>query len=123
VAWQSGHTKYAALAEQSIVDPVAPQVGHAEMGRTPDGVALFRCHTTFCLTLDLGFWVCRVGAMSPAAAKIVREDVRVNYCRAIRRLEGTLETESVKLARLLDYRTQPCGPVQPSRVTSSITSC
>jgi len=48
VAWQSGHTKYAVLAERSIVDPVAPQVGHAEMGRSPDADVFFRCHTTFC---------------------------------------------------------------------------
>ena len=66
---QSGHTKYAVLAVRSIVDPVAPQVGHAEMGRTPDAGALFRCHTTFCWTLGLG--VCLLGAMIPAAAKIV----------------------------------------------------
>ena len=70
---QSGHTKYAVLAERSIVDPVAPQVGHAEMGCTPDAGALFRCHTTFCWTLGLGLglWVCRLGAMIPAPAKIV----------------------------------------------------
>ena len=66
---QSGHTKYAVLAVRSIVDPVAPQVGHTEVGRTRAAGALLRCHTTFFWTL--GFGECRVGAMVRAAAKIV----------------------------------------------------
>jgi hypothetical protein len=75
---QSGHTKYAVLAVRSIVDPVAPQVGHTEMGCTPEAAALFRCHTTFCWTLGLGLGVCRLGVILPAAAKIVAERIARN---------------------------------------------
>ena len=75
--------------------------------------------------LDFGIGLVLVGSHAPIRSKDRgREESRLTYCCAVQSFGGTFKTETVKLARFTrTYRTQPCGPVQPSRVTSSITAC
>src|SRR2546427_9422442 len=75
------------------------------MGRMSDAVPLFSCHTTFRWTLGLG--VRRLGAMIRPEQRSWPWRLRVTCCRVVHRMQWTLKTESVNLARFTRSQDPP----------------